>query len=247
MAQPLTNTPAVNAAISAAQDLPSLISGLSAINPELANQLQGKALIASKTVWGVILGMLLAHLAGKYGLNLPADDISYVDGGVVILLTTIFRSISTAPITSWFSNKPAASPAEVAQKVAALIMAALMVNLLAACATFQADAALIAQKVAQNAAAIRAFCDNKVLPAANSPLTAIALAAADALPYGADLTLARNATVATCQNIDAAAVSLTTLPWMQSQLPVLTGSGKVAAPAPIAPAPVTATSEIPVS
>jgi hypothetical protein len=73
----------------------------------------------------------------------------------------------------------------------------------------------------------------------------LALTMLDTLPYGSDLTLANNSVIATCNNLDAVAASSTTLPWLMQEVAFIAGAGKIAPPAPIAPAPVTAATVIP--
>lgn len=128
--------------------------------------------------------------------------------------------------------------------VAAFLLAGLYCLSLTGCTASQEAA--VATAISKNATAIQSFCTSKVLPVATSDATMLALTVADTLPYGADLTLANNSVIATCNNIDAVASSASTLPWLQSQLPVITGAGKVAPPPVIKPAPITAAT-VPVS
>jgi hypothetical protein len=59
---------AVNDAIKSAQNLPDLIAKVQTIDPAFADAITGKALIASKSPWGVLAGSLIAWLIAKYGL-----------------------------------------------------------------------------------------------------------------------------------------------------------------------------------
>lgn len=111
---------------------------------------------------------------------------------------------------------------------------------LAGCTT--AEITAVEAAVAKNSAAVQAFCTSKVIPVANSPEVKAAMLVADLLPYGSDFTLAVNAGVATCNNIDATGLSATTVAYLTQELPVIAGLGKVAPPPAIAPAPITAAS-----
>lgn len=112
--------------------------------------------------------------------------------------------------------------------------------LLAGCTA--SDLVAVESAIAANKVTIADYCMSSILPAAQSPLVQAALLAADALPYGSDFTLAVNATVATCNNLDTTSQSATTKAYLQQELPVILGLGKVAPPPAIAPAPVTAAS-----
>src|SRR5580658_3740546 len=58
-----------NAAVRAAQDMPALVANLRTVNPDLAQQIEGKALIASKSPWGTLACSAVGFLAAKYGLT----------------------------------------------------------------------------------------------------------------------------------------------------------------------------------
>lgn len=111
MTAPITNTPAVAYAINAAKDLPSLVSNIQAVDPALAQQLTGKALIASKSVYGVIATTALTWAVTKYGLGWDANTVDAVSGAVVLVATAVFRKLSTTPITSFFIGKKTAPAA----------------------------------------------------------------------------------------------------------------------------------------
>lgn len=194
----------------------------------------------SKTIWASLLTTvwpLIIAVSGALHITLPAPD------SVANILASV-GTVAMAAIAIYgrvTAKAPIAKPSTPAVKTAALavfFLAGCVAATLPACT--QAQQAAVAAAVTKNAASIQAFCTTKVLPVATSPLTLAALMAAGALPYGADFTLANNSVIAACNNIDAVAQSATTLPWMQSQLPVIVGAGKVAPPAPIAPAPITA-------
>jgi len=107
-------TPAATAAIAVAQDAQSLITGLKAVDPALAEQLIGKPLAYSKTPWGTALAGLIGLLATKYGLAcsvtvvaancLTPDTINLVAGiaGLVGAWagSYVMRYVTKAPIAS---------------------------------------------------------------------------------------------------------------------------------------------------
>jgi len=116
---------AVTQAITAAKDLPTLITGLQAVDPALAQAMIPKALIASKTPWGTSLGTVVGWLAGKYGLTCTAatvaasncwtpETIDLVSGLTALIGTFIasyiMRAITTTRIGGIFSAQPSALP-----------------------------------------------------------------------------------------------------------------------------------------
>jgi hypothetical protein len=107
MAQ-ITQTGLVNSAVAGAKDLPGLVTNLQAIDPALAQQITGKALIASKSVYGVVISTGLTWAVTKYGLGWDANTVDAVSGVVVLVATAAFRALSTTPITSWFVSKKTA-------------------------------------------------------------------------------------------------------------------------------------------
>lgn len=125
------------------------------------------------------------------------------------------------------------------------IAAVLAVNPMIGCATLSADAAIVQQKISENATAISNFCTTKVLPVATSPETAIALLFLGSLPYGADLAVANAAVIKTCNDVTAVAQSATTLQYLQQELAFIAAGGKAPPPPVVAPAPVTATTALP--
>jgi hypothetical protein len=95
MTPPIAPTPEVNAAIATARDLPDLVHKLERVDPAAAEQLAGKALVASKTVWGGIATIGITWLVGRFDLGWGADVVSLLAGGAVIIGLRIYTS---API-----------------------------------------------------------------------------------------------------------------------------------------------------
>lgn len=86
-------------AIADAKDLPSLINNVSAVDPALASQLTGKALLASKTPWGTIAGGVVGWLVSHYGLGWDQATCDVVAGACVLLASYAMRYVTAAPIT----------------------------------------------------------------------------------------------------------------------------------------------------
>lgn len=88
--------------IADAKDLPSLIAAAQQSDPALAQALTGKALVASKTLWGNIVGLLVSWAVTRYGLGWSPDTSALVTGLIVIATTAALRAISSGPITGLF-------------------------------------------------------------------------------------------------------------------------------------------------
>lgn len=101
---------AVTNAIIGAKSLPDIVNKLQVVDPELAEQIEGKALIYSKTMWGGILTPVLTALVAKFGLGWDANTILLVEGAIVSIGTVVFRYLTTSPIAGILSK--AATPAE---------------------------------------------------------------------------------------------------------------------------------------
>jgi hypothetical protein len=103
-------TPAVNAAIGAARDLPDLVNRLQVVDPGLATQLEGHALIYSKTMYGQILAPIITLVVTKFGLGWDANTCELATGIVIMIGGVAFRWFTTSPISGWFSK--GATPAQ---------------------------------------------------------------------------------------------------------------------------------------
>ena len=91
-------TTIVDEAIAAAKSLPDLIGRLEQADPQLAQQLQGKSLAASRTPWGTLAAALVAWLSSRYGLGWD-DQVSALVGGLGLLAGAyLMRALSSAPI-----------------------------------------------------------------------------------------------------------------------------------------------------
>lgn len=103
----ITATPMVNAAVSTAKDLPDLVDKLNRIDPAMAQQITGKALIASKTPWGVVAAGAVAYISSRYGLGWSENVTDLVAGGFVLVASYGMRYLSSHPITSLFKRSTA--------------------------------------------------------------------------------------------------------------------------------------------
>jgi hypothetical protein len=92
--------------VSDARSLQDLIARAELADPVFAAALKGKALIASKSVWGTLATMGLSWAAGRYGLALDADAAAMVSGALVMITTTVMRLITAGPITGIVNAKP---------------------------------------------------------------------------------------------------------------------------------------------
>jgi hypothetical protein len=101
--------------VASAKGFADLIDRAEAADPALASQLKGKALAASKTVWGTLIALIVGWVVSRYGLDLSADGTAEVTGLIVMGSVALLRWVSTGPITGWI--KPATAD-EVAKQAA---------------------------------------------------------------------------------------------------------------------------------
>lgn len=90
-------------AINQARTLPELIRNLSRVSPDLAQQLVGKSLLASKSVWGNAIAMVVAWAVTKWGLGWDAQTSAEVTGAVVMAATIALRYVTRQPISGILS------------------------------------------------------------------------------------------------------------------------------------------------
>lgn len=106
MAQ-LTSTAAVNAAVGAAKDLPDLTAKLAAIDPTLAQQITGQALVTAKGPLGVLLTTGIAYEVAKLGLGWSQGFDEAVAGAVLLAAAYVARYLTTHPISGLLRPKVA--------------------------------------------------------------------------------------------------------------------------------------------
>jgi hypothetical protein len=83
---------------------------LERVDPAAAEQLAGKALIASRTVYGGIATIGITWLVGHFDLGWGADIVSLVAGGAVIVGLRIYTSAPIAGLLSRFTPHPRGTP-----------------------------------------------------------------------------------------------------------------------------------------
>jgi len=100
----MTPTQAANDAVAAAKDVPDLVTKLRVADPALAAQIEGKALVASKTPWGTLAVSAAAYLSTRYGLGWDSATDALVAGGALVLSSYAMRYITSVPISGWFKG-----------------------------------------------------------------------------------------------------------------------------------------------
>ncbi len=95
-------TPTVNSTVLSAKNLPDLVNKLQEVDPQLAEQLEGKALVSSKTPIGTFLVPAVVWVAAHYGLGWDVTICTYVAGALVLVGTYVMRYITTSPIAGLF-------------------------------------------------------------------------------------------------------------------------------------------------
>lgn len=101
----VTATPGVTAIPLSSPGAPNTVSAvLIGAVAEVPPNLQGKALIASKTPWGVLASYAVGFLAARYGLGLDDASTQVVAGGAVLAGSYAMRYITSSPITGLLSR-----------------------------------------------------------------------------------------------------------------------------------------------
>ena len=99
-------TPSIRDRIIAdAKDLPSLIAQAEVFDPELAKALVGKALLASKSVYGPAIGAVISWAVTRYGLAWDDNTSAIVTGGIIVLVSAAIRLVTAGPIVSILPQK----------------------------------------------------------------------------------------------------------------------------------------------
>jgi|SRR5882724_9922115 len=97
---------AINDAVANAQHMQGLVERLRAVDPALAQAIEGKALIASKTPWGTAVATLAAYISSKYALGWDESTDELVALGGMLVGSYIMRMISPARITGIVTPTP---------------------------------------------------------------------------------------------------------------------------------------------
>lgn len=91
---------AIDAAIAQSNSKPELIGHLERAGAgDVAESIEGKALIAARSPWGVIIFYIIGVLLGKYGIALSPEHTQILAGAFVLVGGYVMRIITHAPIT----------------------------------------------------------------------------------------------------------------------------------------------------
>ena len=88
---------------SSAEDL---LHKAQASDPELVKQLTSKPLLASKTIWGTLIALVLSYLVTRFGLGLDADLQALISGCIVMAANAALRAITAGPIKGIIATPP---------------------------------------------------------------------------------------------------------------------------------------------
>lgn len=83
-----------------AQSAPDLIEKAKMLDPALAKALTGKALVASKSVWGNAAALIVSWMVTRYGLQWDDDTCALVTGLITMAVTIGVRALTSQPIDS---------------------------------------------------------------------------------------------------------------------------------------------------
>ena len=108
----MNSTKAADEAVAAAKDVPDLVGKLRLADPTLAAQIEGKALLASKTPWGTLACAVVAYVSTRWGFGWSAGTDALVAGGALVLGSYAMRYVTAAPISGMFRHTPVAPAKE---------------------------------------------------------------------------------------------------------------------------------------
>ena len=98
-----------NTAVNFANDLPGLVTELKAVNPALAGQIEGKAAVASGTLWGYVALTVVQALVGYFAIDwtnaVQVQFASYLALAMQVAFGVIATWVEKAPITGFFTKK----------------------------------------------------------------------------------------------------------------------------------------------
>ena len=103
----LRATPLVNAIVARARSLPELIEMLP---PAMAEQLETKPLLLSKSPWGTLAAAVLAWVSTRYGLGWDEATCSVIAGAAVLLGSYAMRAMTKQPIAGVVTTPPLPAP-----------------------------------------------------------------------------------------------------------------------------------------
>lgn len=201
---------AVDTAVADAKNLPQLVSTLQTVDPVLAEQFTGKALLASKSPWGTLLAAVVAYGASRFGLGWDHDTCALVAGAGLLLGAYVMRALTKAPITSVASG--AAVPPVSAVLLALSLGACTTAQVASVQATASADLAKAVQfvGVAKGVALVAEMSDPSLKPILDPLMARLDAAVALAQAAQGDAT------------IDAAAITAQAADLTRLAAPVIT-------------------------
>lgn len=140
--------------IADARSLPELVARARRVDPPLAESLTGKALIASKSVWGNILAPIVTYGVARYGLGWDSEMCNIVTGGAIVVGTVVFRLVTRSPIVGIVRARVKTDDADRATGIGGFAVAALAgiaCVAVTACSPDQQQRSAAALNVAENA------------------------------------------------------------------------------------------------
>lgn len=97
---------AVDVSVSNARSFDELIGYWEEVAPDLAEAVEGKALIAAKSPWGVLIAYIVGLLVTKYGFKASPETVQVFTGIFVLVGGFAMRMITKTPITGIVKAKP---------------------------------------------------------------------------------------------------------------------------------------------
>lgn len=88
-----------------AKSLPELVAKAQVLDPDLAKALTAKALVASKSTWGPLVGAAVVQLVTRWGLGWDEGTCDLVTGGIILVVSAGLRWVTSSPIGGVFRNK----------------------------------------------------------------------------------------------------------------------------------------------
>ena len=92
--------------IADARSLPDLIAKASTLDPQLAQQLTTKSAVASASLWGTVISLIVTWAVTKWGLGWNGDTCALVSGVLSMGVNAIVRRITDPRVTGIFSKGP---------------------------------------------------------------------------------------------------------------------------------------------
>jgi ABC-type methionine transport system permease subunit len=108
---PTRTTLLINDAVATAKNLPDLVTKVQRVDPAIAQAIEGKSLISSKTPIGIFLATGLGYLSVRYGFGWSDHDCELFSAVILLVSSYAMRYISAARITGIFAPKPITSTA----------------------------------------------------------------------------------------------------------------------------------------